>query len=62
LLVYVVGVPSAHVAIGTAASAVALNASFSLAAHARLGTVKWRCALVFAAAGMLGLRRARQSH
>jgi uncharacterized protein len=54
LLVFVVGVPSAHVAIGTAAVAVALNAGFSLAAHARLGTVKWRCALVFAAAGVLG--------
>ena len=54
LLVYVVGVPSAHIAIGTAAIAVALNAAFSLAAHARLGTVKWRCALVFAGAGVLG--------
>ena len=54
LLVYVVGVPAAHVAIGTAAIAVALNAGFSLAAHARLGTVKWRCALVFAASGILG--------
>ena len=54
LLVYAVGVPSAHIAIGTAAIAVALNAGLSLAAHARLGTVKWRCALVFAAAGMLG--------
>lgn len=54
LLVYVVGVPSTHIAIGTAAIAVALNAGFSLAAHARLGTVKWRCALVFASAGVLG--------
>ena len=54
LLVFVVGVPSAHIAIGTAAVAVALNAGFSLAAHARLGTVKWRCALVFAGAGALG--------
>ena len=54
LLVFVVGVPSAHIAIGTAAIAVALNAGFSLAAHARLGTVKWRCALVFAGAGVLG--------
>ena len=54
LLVFVVGVPSAHIAIGTAAVAVALNAGFSLAAHARLGTVKWRCALVFAGAGVLG--------
>jgi len=54
LLVYVVGVPSAHTAIGTAAIAVALNAGFSLAAHARLGTVKWPCALVFAGTGVLG--------
>jgi len=54
LLVYVVGVPSTHVAIGTAAIAVALNAAFGVAMHARLGTVKWRCALVFAAAGAVG--------
>lgn len=55
LLVYLVGVPSPHIAIGTAAIAVALNAAFGLIAHARLGTVKWRCAVVFSAAGMLGL-------
>lgn len=54
LLVYIVGVSQPHVAIGTAAIAVALNAAVSLAAHARLGTVKWRCAMVFAAAGMTG--------
>lgn len=54
LLVYAVGVPSTHVAIGTGAVAVALNAGMSLAAHARLGTVKWRCAAVFAAAGVIG--------
>jgi uncharacterized membrane protein YfcA len=54
LLVYVVGVLSPHVAIGTAAIVVALNAAVSLGAHARLGTVKWRCALVFAAAGVAG--------
>jgi uncharacterized membrane protein YfcA len=47
LLVYLVGVPSPHLAIGTAAIAVALNAAFGLAAHARLGTVKWPCAIVF---------------
>ena len=34
--------------------AVALNAAFSLSAHARLGTVKWPCALVFATAGIAG--------
>ena len=54
LLVYLVGVPSPHIAIGTAAIAVALNAAFGLIAHARLGTVKWPCAIVFSAAGMLG--------
>ena len=54
LLVYAVGVSSPHVAIGTAAIAVALNAAFGLAAHARQGTVKWRCAAVFAAAGIVG--------
>jgi uncharacterized protein len=54
LLVYVVGVSSPHVAIGTGAIAVALNAAVSLGAHARLGTVKWRCAGVFAAAGIAG--------
>ncbi len=54
LIVYVVGVSSTHVAIGTAAMAVALNAAFSLSAHARQGTVKWRCAAVFAATGIAG--------
>lgn len=54
LLVYVVGVPSPHVAVGTAAIAVALNAAVSLGAHAWRGAVKWRCALVFAGAGVAG--------
>jgi uncharacterized membrane protein YfcA len=54
LLIYLVGVPSAHVAIGTSAFAVAANAATNLAAHARMKTVKWRCAAVFAVAGMLG--------
>ena len=54
LLVYVVGVPSPHIAIGTSAIAVALNAAASLGAHARLGTVKWRCAFVFGGAGIAG--------
>jgi uncharacterized membrane protein YfcA len=54
LLVYFVGVPSAHAAIGTAAVAVALNAAAGLAGHARAGNVKWPCALVFAAAGVVG--------
>jgi uncharacterized membrane protein YfcA len=54
LMVYVVGVPDAHVAIGTSAIAVAANAAVNLSNHARGGTVIWTCALTFAAAGMIG--------
>jgi uncharacterized protein len=54
LMVYVVGVPDAHVAIGTSAIAVAANAAINLSNHARGGTVRWSCALTFAAAGMIG--------
>ena len=54
LLVYVVGVNSPHVAIGTSAVAVAVSALANLAGHARIGNVKWRCAIVFATAGTIG--------
>ena len=54
LLVYVVGLTNPHLAIGTSACAVALNAAVNLVRHARLGNVKWRCALLFAAVGVLG--------
>jgi len=54
LLIYVVGVRDPHVAIGTAAAAVAVNAAMGLATQARAGTVKWPCALVFGAAGLAG--------
>ncbi len=54
LLVYAVGVKSPHAAIGTAAVAVTLNAAAGLAGHARAGTVKWPCAVVFALAGAFG--------
>ena len=54
LMVYVVGVPEPHVAIGTSAIAVAANAAINLSNHARGGTVIWSCALIFAAAGMVG--------
>jgi len=37
-----------------ASEASALNAATNLAMHARAGTVKWRCATVFAAAGIAG--------
>jgi hypothetical protein len=54
LMVYVVGVPEPHVAIGTSAIAVAANAAINLSNHARGGTVVWSCALMFAAAGIIG--------
>lgn len=54
LMVYVVGVPDPHVAIGTSALAVAANAAVNLSNHARGGTVVWSCALMFAAAGIIG--------
>jgi uncharacterized membrane protein YfcA len=54
LMVYVVGVPEPHVAIGTSAVAVAANAAINLSNHARGRTVVWSCALVFAAAGIIG--------
>lgn len=54
LIVYLVGVTNPHIAIGTSALAVAVNAATGLASHARAGTVKWKCASVFAAAGVAG--------
>lgn len=54
LLVYLVGVSSAHEAIGTAAVAVGLNALAGLASHARAGSIKWPCALTFSLAGIAG--------
>jgi uncharacterized protein len=54
LLLYVVGIDDPHVAIGTGAAAVALNAGANLAVQARGGAVKWPCALSFAGAGLAG--------
>ncbi|MGG5810098.1 sulfite exporter TauE/SafE family protein [Falsiroseomonas sp. CW058] len=54
LLVYLVGVPAPHLAIGTSAVAVAANAAMSLLNHARAGNVRWPCASVFAGAGVIG--------
>ena len=54
LMVYVVGVPDPHVAIGTSAISVAANAAVNLSNHARGGTVRWSCALTFAGAGIVG--------
>lgn len=54
LMVYLVGVPSPHVAIGTSALAVAANAATGLANHAWAHNVKWRCGGMFAAGGIVG--------
>ncbi len=54
LLLYFVGVRDPHVAIGTSAAAVAVNAMTGLAAQAKAGRVKWPCALTFGAAGLAG--------
>lgn len=54
LLVYFVGTPNPHVAIGSSAAAVAVNALMSLANHQRARTIKWRCASVFALFGIAG--------
>ncbi len=54
LMVYVVGVASPHVAIGTSALAVAANAATGLIQHGRALNVRWRAGLLFAATGVLG--------
>jgi hypothetical protein len=54
LLVYVVGVKSPHVAIGTSSIAVALSAFANLIDHARRDHVCWPVALVFATSGITG--------
>lgn len=54
LMVYLVGVASPHVAIGTSALAVAANAATGLVHHAREHTVKWRCGGMYAASGIVG--------
>ena len=54
LLLYVVGIQDPHLAIGTSALTVAASAFANLLAHWRAGTVKWGCAAIFAAAGVIG--------
>jgi hypothetical protein len=54
LLLYVVGIEDAHIAIGTSAFAVALNAFVNLFSHWRAGTVHWPCAILFGSAGAFG--------
>lgn len=54
LLVYAVGIESPHVAIGTAALAVAVNAMAGLGLHARKTKLRWPCAIAFSIAGVVG--------
>ncbi len=54
LMVYVIGVSSPHVAIGTSAVAVAASALINLVGHARDRNINWPCASVFALAGVIG--------
>jgi uncharacterized membrane protein YfcA len=54
LMVYVVGVKSPHLAIGTSALAVAANALAGLWNHAAKQNVNWRCGGSFALAGVMG--------
>ncbi len=54
LLVYVVGVKSPHVAIGTSSIAVALSAFANLLDHARRDHVCWPIAILFAISGVVG--------
>lgn len=54
LLLYVVGIGDPHLAIGTSAAAVSVNAAANLLGHWRGGRVKWPCASVFAGAGLIG--------
>jgi uncharacterized membrane protein YfcA len=53
-LLYIVGVSNPHMAIGTSALAVSVNALANFLNHLRRGHVRWRCALVFALAGVVG--------
>lgn len=54
LLLYVVGVSQPHVAIGTGALAVSVNAFANFASHALKGHVWWRCGIVFSVLGIIG--------
>lgn len=54
LMIYVVGLPNAHLAIGTSALAVASNAAAGLLLHARGRRVEWRCGALYAISGSFG--------
>jgi len=53
LLLYVVGLQP-HVAIGSGALAVSVNAFANFGGHARSGNVRWRCGNIFSIVGIAG--------
>jgi uncharacterized protein len=54
LLIYVVGVADAHIAIGTSALAVGVNALSNMIHHHRRGHVRIKEGLIFATPGIIG--------
>lgn len=54
LLLYVVGIGSPHLAIGTGATAISVAALFNFGTHARAGHVRWGSAALFATVGITG--------
>ena len=54
MLLYIVGFRDPHIAIGTSALAVSVNAFIGFAEHWRAGNVIWPCAAVFAISGVIG--------
>lgn len=54
LLLYVVGIGDMHLAIGTSALAVSVNAFANLIPHARVGQVHWRSGAWFVLVGIIG--------
>ena len=55
ILTYIVGVPSAHIAIGTSAVSVGVSALLNLVIHSRVGNVDWKIASAFSACGVVGV-------
>ena len=53
ILAYVAGLPAKE-AIAASLVVVGVTSAVGAVSHARAGRVKWRCAAVFAASGMIG--------
>ncbi len=53
-LIYIVGIADTHIAIGTSATAVTINAALGLMGQARMGEIRWPCAIIFAIFGLSG--------